>query len=100
MKPESVFRSKVRQFLKKLDHTVPLTLQQRAISGHPDFVLSVRGRFIALELKARGGVVSAIQRHTLDVLRTKGGAITYVANPDNWEEIKVALLSHDKGDFP
>jgi hypothetical protein len=95
-KPESVFRAKVRKFLKTLSHTVVFSVQQISLNGTPDMLLCVHGKFVALELKSRGGRVTPLQQLKLDEVRRARG-VSIVADPDNWEETKEFLTLLDGG---
>lgn len=86
----------VRPFLKSLKNTVAFPIQQVAIVGTPDYLLSVRGKFVALELKSEGGKVSALQAYNLAQVERTGG-IVLVATPKNWIEIKTKLNNLDRG---
>jgi len=85
-KPESNFRDKVRRDLQALPNTVLFPIQQVSIGGDPDFLLCVRGFFVALELKSKGGKVSPLQEHKLQAV-VKAGGTSLVAFPKNWKEI-------------
>jgi hypothetical protein len=87
----------VLPFLKKLKNTFFLPVQQMAISGSPDYLLCVNGRYVALELKGDDGIVSKLQAHTLEKMR-RTGAVTFVAMPKNWDEIKSKLLLLSEGE--
>jgi hypothetical protein len=98
-KPETVFRNgQVIPFLKKLKHTFYQSIQQMAISGTPDILLCVRGRFVALELKSKGGKPTALQNYVLDQI-TKADGISLVASPTNWSEVKELLTNLDEGNY-
>ena len=96
MKPESVFRLRVTKFLKTLPHTAFFPIQQMAISGTPDFLLCIRGQFVALELKSEKGGLSALQKYNLDLIAKHGGKVI-VSFPSTWEVDKELLLSYTKG---
>ena len=66
-----------------------------AISGDPDFILVVHGRFVGLELKARGEKPRRLQEFKLEEIKRCGG-VRMVADPDNWDEIKTTLSEMDK----
>jgi hypothetical protein len=98
MSGEREFRTNtVLPFLKKLKNTFFLPVQQMAISGSPDYLLCVNGRYVALELKGDDGIVSKLQAHTLEKMR-RTGAVTFVAMPKNWDEIKSKLLLLSEGE--
>lgn len=42
-------------------------------SGVPDFLVCVRGRFLAVEAKANGGKTTALQEFNLEKIRNSGG---------------------------
>lgn len=98
MKPETKFRTtQVIPFLKTLKNTAYFPIQQLAIVGDADYFLCCRGRFVALELKAKGERPRPIQQVKLDWV-TKAKGLALVADPSNWERIKALLLKLDQGD--
>ena len=98
MKPETQFRqAQVIPFLKTLKCTVYFPVQQVAIVGTPDMLLCCRGRFVALELKSRGGTLSPLQKYNLDRVSARGG-VAIVASPDNWAGVKSVLTALDEGE--
>lgn len=97
MKPETKFRTnKVDPFLKSLKNTMSFSIQQVSIHGDPDKILCVHGRFVAMELKAKGGGLSKLQELKLGLVQ-KAGGIAIVANPDNWDYVKHYLSNLDGG---
>lgn len=96
-KPETRFRvGKVKPFLKTLKHTYAFPIQQLAIIGDPDFLLCVRGLFVALELKDDDKKPRALQRRKGDEVERCQG-IYFVATPSNWKEVKEQLTNLDGG---
>lgn len=89
-KPETQFRKKVRSDLTKLAQLGgPIffeAIQQRAIKGSPDYILCVRGHFIALELKAPGGSISPIQEAKLNAIGRASGT-AFLVEPSGWAEV-------------
>ena len=51
-------------------------------AGVPDFLCCIKGRFLAIEAKANGGVTTALQNKNLRDIETAGG-ITCVLSEDN-----------------
>lgn len=97
-KPETKFRNNyVIPFLKTLKMTMYFPIQQLAIHDDPDFLLSIRGSFVALELKDREGKVRPLQEYKLNQVRRTGG-VALVADQDNWNTIKQILSAMDKGE--
>jgi len=95
-KPETVFRRQVCAWIdEQLVHCVRMTIQQVALCGTPDLLLCLNGRFVALELKAEDGKATALQRHILDKIISKGRGVSFVAKPSNWLEIQKRLLEID-----
>lgn len=94
-KEETRFRrSAVRPFLKTLKNTYFFAIQQLAISGDPDYLLCVRGKFVAMELKRSGEEPRPLQKYKLDEIERTGG-LSLVATPDNWDQIKLFLTELD-----
>lgn len=100
MKPETKFRqSKVIPFLKTLKNTKYFSIQQKSISGTPDILLCMNGKFVALELKKDGlSKISELQKYNLsEVTRTKG--TSFLAFPEIWDVIKGYLQALDRGEL-
>lgn len=97
-KPETKFRLKVvAPFLDQLQNTVRFPIQQLTITGDPDYLLCVRGKFVALELKAEGEEPRALQQYKLNQVE-KAGGVALVANPENWPVIRLRLWRLDQGE--
>lgn len=90
MKPETAFRARVGPWLKTLPDTAVFPIQQMGIVGDPDFILCIRGKFVALELKAENGSLSQLQAKKLELIDKAGGR-GYVARPSNWGQVKARL---------
>ena len=96
MKPETKFRqNQVLPFLQKLKNTYYESIQQLAISGSPDIILCVWGRFVALELKSKEGKLEPLQKYKLNEIKRTGG-IALRVSPQNWEEVKENLSLMDQ----
>lgn len=90
-KPETKFRNnQVTPFLKKLKNCQYFPIQQLAIHDDPDFILCIRGNFVALELKADDGELRPLQSYKLDEVKRAGGT-SLVAMPSNWVKVKEIL---------
>jgi hypothetical protein len=86
MQPETTFKRRIRPLLEALPSTRVLKIQQLAIRGCPDFLLSVRGRFVAIELKiSERAHLAKLQRYELSRLAATG-AFAFVIYPQNWGE--------------
>ncbi len=93
---ETSFRvNKVLPFLKTLKHTTYFPIQQMSIVGDPDYMLCIRGAFVALELKRAGKEPRPKQQEKLDKVRDSGG-IAIVASETNWAEVKILLSLLDE----
>ena len=97
MKERGFRTTHVIPFLKALKYCVAFPIQQVAIVGDPDFILCLNGKFVALELKAPWGRLSAVQEYKLDLVKRLGG-IAIVASPRNWEQVKFQLRQLDQGE--
>lgn len=97
MKRETRFRiGTVDPFLKKLENSFFMSIQQISIVGTPDKLGVINGFFIALELKVGGKVPSQIQEFILDQI-SKAGGVAFVVNPDNFQRIAILLTSLSMG---
>lgn len=99
MKPETAFRTrKVDPFIKKLNQTAGFSIQQTSIVGDPDKILCIRGMFVAVEIKDKGGILEPLQEYNLSRIVAAGG-YAYVADPTNWDEVKGFLKLISEGQF-
>ena len=96
-KPETLFRKQVTKFLNRLRGVVIFPIQQVAIRGTPDFLLCLRGKFVALELKSAKGTSARLQIYFREKINKSGG-IALEVKPENWEEVKTLLTKISQGD--
>ena len=59
-------------------------------SGVPDIIACVNGRFLAIECKAGGGKLTALQVREIETIRRCGG-VAVVANEENWDMVRPLL---------
>jgi Holliday junction resolvase len=59
-------------------------------SGVPDIIACVNGRFLAIECKAGGGKLTALQVREIEHIRRCGG-VAVVANEENWDMVRALL---------
>lgn len=89
-KPETTFKQRVAQDLKFFEQNCTLwktKIQQESIRGTPDYILCVKGYFIAIELKHGGNVPpEPLQLYNQRKIKACGG-VHFVAHPDNWDDI-------------
>lgn len=82
--PEAKIQTRIlRELRKRGAYTVKVQVASR--NGVPDILACHQGKFIAIEVKAPGGKVSAVQEANLGWIREAGG-IALVAR--SWEEIE------------
>ncbi len=76
-----------------------MKISQRTISGTPDILLCVNGRFVAVELKASDTYgVTNLQAYQLKAIRNAFGR-SYVCYPENMNEVLEELDMISKGYF-
>ena len=56
-------------------------------SGVPDIIACVNGHFLAIECKAGGGKLTALQVREIEHIRRCGG-VAVVANEGNWDMVR------------
>jgi len=56
-------------------------------SGVPDIICCVNGKFVAIECKAGGGKLTALQVREIEHIRRCGG-VAVVANEENWDMVR------------
>jgi len=93
--PEGRVKAKVKALLKKYDiyHFMPAT-GGYGRSGVPDIIACMRGRFLAIECKAKGNnKLTALQERELAAIEEAGG-ISYVADDASLEALERALRAY------
>lgn len=86
MQPETRFKTRIRPLLNALPCSWWVKTQFMALSGIPDFLGCVAGRFVALELKTTGKKATKLQGWVLAKIRDAGG-YAEVVTPENWEKV-------------
>lgn len=86
--PEKVVKDKVVSVLKSEEvyYFFPAT-HGYGRSGVPDIISCVNGHFLAIECKAGGGKLTALQVREIEHIRRCGG-VAVVANEDNWDMVR------------
>ena len=74
---EQAIQSKILVYLKSKGYYARKVVTSNH-SGVPDILACVKGRFIGIEVKKAGGVVSKLQTHNIDMITMSGG-IAFVA---------------------
>ena len=88
---ESTFKKRVLSRLRKIPKTVVFTIQQASIRGTPDLLVSINGRFVALELKRSATApVTELQLYNIAKINESGGYATLVY-PENLDVIMKEL---------
>ena len=62
--------------------------------GTPDILICANGRFIAIECKADGGTVTALQTHQIEHIRESGGIAEVLTGKD--EALLLSILNRVK----
>ena len=94
MTPEAKVKKRVKEILAQAGAYYAMPMGTGfGNSGVPDFLVCLRGRFIAIECKAGGGKTTALQDKHLADIRGAGGLslIIHEANVDNLRK----ELTHD-----
>ena len=84
--PEGKVKDKIKKILKEhaLYYVMPMGTGY-GNAGVPDFLCCLNGRFLAVEAKAEGGKVSALQHKNLSDIESGGGE-AWVVSPTNLDE--------------
>lgn len=91
MAKEKVFENKIKNYLKSKNcYCVKYFGCMYSTSGTPDILACINGYFVAIEVKAQDGVVSALQLEKLNQVRRAGG-FGYVAYPSGWDKLKTII---------
>jgi hypothetical protein len=91
--PEAKVKAKVKALLDKhsIYHFMPAT-GGYGRSGIPDIICCANGKFLAIECKAQGGRLTALQRRELDRIELSGG-VCYVIYGENVGPLEEILTS-------
>jgi hypothetical protein len=100
-KPETIFKERVHRDLREIQKATQalwfVKTQQVSIRGTPDELLCVRGKFIAIELKAtEKDFCDPLQLRTLDLIHAASG-LAMCAHPGNWDLILPCLWKLAQG---
>ena len=92
MTPEGKVKAAVKKVLNSYSNVwyfMPV-LTGYGVAGIPDFICSVGGKFLAIECKAEGGRLTAMQVKTIDDINRIGGR-AYVIGPDEVTDLKALV---------
>jgi len=86
--PEKAVKDKIVAILKSegVYHFFPAT-HGYGRSGVPDIIACVNGRFLAIECKAGGNKITALQSREIQDIQHCGG-VAVVANEENWDMVR------------
>lgn len=87
------------KFLKGLENTIEMSIQQVAIRGTFDKILCCHGWFVGAEIKDEAGLPDALQAYMGTLIRSKGLGVSFIWRPQNHEDIKKFLTQLDAGVF-
>lgn len=85
--PEAKVKAKIKALLAKHGayYAMPIGTGY-GNSGVPDFLCCVRGKFVAVEAKAKRGRATALQEKHISMIVAQGG-IALIVNEDNLQEL-------------
>ena len=88
MTPEAKVKAVVTNTLKQMKAYIvkPMGVGY-GNSGVPELIVCVRGRFIGIECKAKGGKTTALQLHNLNSIDMAGG-VALVINENNMHDLE------------
>lgn len=89
--PESRIKTKVKRALveRGIYYITPAT-GGYGRSGVPDFIVCIRGRFLALECKANGNIPTPLQEREMENICRSGGC-AHVINESNVDSLPATL---------
>jgi hypothetical protein len=94
MTPEGKVKDKVKRLFKSMGvyYAMPAT-GGYGVSGVPDFLVCLKGKFIGVECKAGKGKPTALQLKNLAEIEASGG-ISVIVNEDNLEQFETAMRKY------
>ena len=91
MTPESKVKARVKKILQEVGayYAMPAT-GGYGLSGTPDFLVCLRGEFIAIECKAKNNKPTTLQERNMAKIRENGG-VAIVVNEENLNAVQEML---------
>jgi hypothetical protein len=81
MKPESAIKQQIKEYLDGLGAYWFMPVQMGyGVSGTPDFLCCINGRFVGIETKAPGKRPSKWQQHRINQINKAGGVAFWTDN--------------------
>ena len=92
--PEGKVKDKVKRLFKSMGvyYAMPAT-GGYGVSGVPDFLVCLKGRFIGVECKAGKGKPTALQLKNLAEIEASGG-ISVIVNEDNLAQFEATIRKY------
>jgi hypothetical protein len=92
--PEGKVKDKVKRLFKSMGvyYAMPAT-GGYGVSGVPDFLVCLKGRFIGVECKAGKGKPTALQLKNLAEIEASGG-ISVIVNEDNLAQFETTMRKY------
>lgn len=88
---EKMFELKIRKYIENNGgFCVKYFGCAYSTSGIPDLLCSVKGHFVAIEVKAPEGKASELQLRKIEEIR-KAGGFAYVVYPSGWFRLKAVI---------
>ena len=83
---ESQIQNKIIKYLNGIGaYSIKTIVTNR--NGCPDIICCLKGRYVALEVKAEKGTVSQLQEHNIKLIKKSGGVAAVVRNVEEVKEI-------------
>lgn len=99
MAEEKRFEEKVKKYLHERGHYhVKYFANRNTKAGIPDILACVRGRFVAIEVKASAGKPSELQLYNIRNIRQAGG-IAIVLYPERFDDFKRLITDIETGKY-
>lgn len=90
MSAEQTYQRRILSWLRRQPRIFAFKIITANISGIPDVIAVVRGRFVAIEVKSQDGHTSRIQKYIHNKIK-KAGGVALVSRPSNYEEFKATI---------
>lgn len=83
---ESQIQTKIIKYLNGIGaYSIKTIVTNR--NGCPDIICCLKGRYVALEVKAEKGTVSQLQEHNIKLIRNSGGVAEVVRSVDDVKKV-------------
>lgn len=100
MAAEKIFENKVKKYIEDQDGwQVKFFANRMTKNGIPDILACINGYFVAVEVKAKNGKPSELQKHNIKKINYEANGIAVILYPQDWELFKELVNCLNDGHY-